>query len=103
MMYCIPFKCEMQKTYCQDCIETANNAIDIILSEGKSMFQLADWQVLRMIVCSKCRKSGIPVARGREAFRKSVSVLAEEISKCEAWDCEEDVQNIGGIEYESNN
>ena len=63
----------------------AKMAIDEILSQGQTVFQLTDQAVNRMVVCGKCDQSSIDPGRAKEAFRRSITVLADRITTYNEW------------------
>lgn len=84
-MYCNSFTCLMKVRACKANQVLAKTAIDEILSQDQSIFQLTDQAVNRMVVCGKCDHSNIDQDRAKEAFRKSITVLADKITTYNEW------------------
>ncbi len=57
----------------------------MILEDEQSIFLLDDISINRMIVCGKCPHSTVDPKRAKEAFRSSISTLAEKIDHYDEW------------------
>lgn len=84
-MYCDSFTCSMKVRACRANQVLAKTAIDEILSQDQTVFQLTDQAVNRMVVCGKCDQSNIDPGRAKEAFRRSITVLADKITTYNEW------------------
>jgi len=70
---------------CEANQKLAKMAVGEILSEEQTLFQLTDQAVNRMVVCGKCPHSSVDPEKAKEAFRKSVTVLADRITHYNEW------------------
>lgn len=84
-MFCDSFTCSMSVRACEANQDLAKYAIGEILSEEQTLFQLTDQAVNRMVVCGNCSQSSIDQKRAKEAFRKSVTILADKITHYNEW------------------
>ena len=85
-VYCRHFDCQMTVNTCESNQHKAVMGMSKLQEKGLTIYQLADCEIDRVLVCGKCVVCSVNENDVSSMFRQSLNQLAEEVCKYDGWD-----------------